>query len=187
MATFTLPIAHLLLSSSVPEYMSEFLLLNYFTALLPGMKKNLQLCTKPTISTHYGNSTLIPKVIAGQQIIFRVRYQSAKRKIPNLPATASPKRDKIKLPRGNRAHFNLVTRTEHTNRCSGTLLLGSASNQPCPIRNTLVPHTGQTPLTAGLPFFKVTFCGSLISLFALHLKQYACTSATSYQVTQLQL
>jgi hypothetical protein len=40
-----------------------------------------------------------------------------------------------------------------------------------PILKTLVPHTGHMPLVAGLPFFRVTFCGSLISLFALHFTQ----------------
>ena len=36
-----------------------------------------------------------------------------------------------------------------------------------------MPHVGQTPLIAGLPFFNVIFSGFFISLFALHLKQYA--------------
>jgi len=43
-----------------------------------------------------------------------------------------------------------------------------------PIRNTLVPHTGQTPLVAGLPFFMVILVGFLISTLALHFTQYAC-------------
>jgi len=42
-----------------------------------------------------------------------------------------------------------------------------------PIRNTLVPHVGHVPLTAGRPFFSLTSLGSLISLFALHFTQYA--------------
>ena len=42
-----------------------------------------------------------------------------------------------------------------------------------PIRKTLVPHSGQVPLTAGRPFFNVTSLGSLISLFVLHFTQYA--------------
>jgi hypothetical protein len=49
------------------------------------------------------------------------------------------------------------------------------------MRNTFVLHLGQTPLVAGLPFFKVTFWGSLISTFDLHLKQYACIPFTPYQ------
>jgi len=42
-----------------------------------------------------------------------------------------------------------------------------------PIRNTLVPHVGHVPFTAGRPFFNVVSWGSLISLFALHFTQYA--------------
>src|SRR5437868_14724229 len=38
-----------------------------------------------------------------------------------------------------------------------------------PIRNILVPQTGQTPWVAGLPFFMVTFFSSFIVLLALHL------------------
>ena len=49
------------------------------------------------------------------------------------------------------------------------------------MRNTFVPHFGQIPRVAGLPFFSVTFWGFLISTFALHLKQYACTGVTSFQ------
>lgn len=36
-----------------------------------------------------------------------------------------------------------------------------------------VPQTGQTPLSALRPFFIVTSCASFMSLFALHLTQYA--------------
>lgn len=42
-----------------------------------------------------------------------------------------------------------------------------------PILNTLVPHTGQTPSVAGLPFFRVTCLGFLMSTFFLHFIQYA--------------
>ena len=42
-----------------------------------------------------------------------------------------------------------------------------------PMRKTEVPQFGQTPLTAGLPFLSVTFCGSLISMLVLHFTQYA--------------
>jgi len=52
-----------------------------------------------------------------------------------------------------------------------TLFLG---HRYPPIRNTLVPHTGQTPLVAGLPFFMVILVGFLISTLALHFTQYAC-------------
>jgi ABC-type polysaccharide/polyol phosphate export permease len=41
-----------------------------------------------------------------------------------------------------------------------------------PIRNILVPHFGQVPLVAFLPFFNLTAIGLLISFFALHLTQY---------------
>jgi len=41
------------------------------------------------------------------------------------------------------------------------------------MRKTEVPQLGQTPLTAGLPFLSVTFCGSLISMLVLHFTQYA--------------
>ena len=41
------------------------------------------------------------------------------------------------------------------------------------MRNTFVPQTGQLPWVAGRPFLSVVGCGLLISLFALHLKQYA--------------
>jgi hypothetical protein len=45
-----------------------------------------------------------------------------------------------------------------------------------PMRDTLVPQTGQTPCVAGRPFFKVTALGFLISLFARHFMQYASIS-----------
>src|SRR2546425_5001526 len=41
------------------------------------------------------------------------------------------------------------------------------------MRKTEVPQLGQTPLTAGLPFLSVTFCGFLISMLVLHFTQYA--------------
>ena len=41
------------------------------------------------------------------------------------------------------------------------------------MRKTLVPHSGQTPLTAGRPFFNVVSCWFFISLFSLHFTQYA--------------
>jgi hypothetical protein len=41
------------------------------------------------------------------------------------------------------------------------------------IRNNLVPQSGQTPCTAGRPFFILTSCGFAISFFALHFTQYA--------------
>ena len=44
---------------------------------------------------------------------------------------------------------------------------------PFPIRKIFVPQTGHVPLVAGLPFFRVTCSGPLISLFVLHLRQYA--------------
>ena len=50
------------------------------------------------------------------------------------------------------------------------------------MRNTLVPQTGHTPRVAGRPFLRVIFVGFFISLFARHLKQYACTIATSFQL-----
>ena len=49
------------------------------------------------------------------------------------------------------------------------------------MRNTFVPHFGQTPRVAGLPFFRVTFWGFFISTLDLHLKQYACIRFTSFQ------
>jgi len=36
-----------------------------------------------------------------------------------------------------------------------------------------VPHLGQVPFNAGLPFFSLTFFGFFISLFFLHFTQYA--------------
>ena len=42
-----------------------------------------------------------------------------------------------------------------------------------PILNILVPQDGQMPWVAGLPFFMVTAFASFISLFDLHLTQYA--------------
>jgi hypothetical protein len=53
---------------------------------------------------------------------------------------------------------------------SGFLLKG----YPFPIRKTEVPQLGHTPLTAAFPFLSVTFVGFFISMFALHLTQYAC-------------
>ncbi len=43
-----------------------------------------------------------------------------------------------------------------------------------PMRNILVPQTGQTPWVAGLPFFRVTGLASFISLLARHFTHYAC-------------
>jgi len=48
-----------------------------------------------------------------------------------------------------------------------------------PMRKTEVPQLGQTPLTAGLPFLSVTFCGSLISILVLHFTQYAVGTSFS--------
>jgi hypothetical protein len=45
---------------------------------------------------------------------------------------------------------------------------------PFPMRKTEVPQLGHTPLTAAFPFLSVTFWGFFISMFALHLTQYAC-------------
>lgn len=42
---------------------------------------------------------------------------------------------------------------------------------PLPMRNILVPQTGHVPWVAGLPFFRVTSVGLLISLFVRHLRQ----------------
>jgi hypothetical protein len=42
------------------------------------------------------------------------------------------------------------------------------------MRKTEVPQLGHVPLTAAFPFLSVTFWGFLISMFALHLTQYAC-------------
>ena len=39
------------------------------------------------------------------------------------------------------------------------------------MRNTLVPHSGQTPWVAGRPFFNVTCFGLDISRLFRHLKQ----------------
>ena len=36
-----------------------------------------------------------------------------------------------------------------------------------PMRKTLLPHLGQVPFQAGLPFFMVTLTGSFISTFIL--------------------
>jgi integrase len=51
---------------------------------------------------------------------------------------------------------------------------------PLPMRNTLVPQVGHTPCVAGLPFFKVTDFGFLISFFARHFMQYACIRTPFY-------
>jgi hypothetical protein len=45
-----------------------------------------------------------------------------------------------------------------------------ARAQP-PILNILVPHTGQVPWVAGLPFFIVILVSLRMSRFALHLTQ----------------
>ncbi len=39
------------------------------------------------------------------------------------------------------------------------------------MRKILVPQLGQVPLVAGLPFFRVTLSGFLMSLLVRHLKQ----------------
>jgi hypothetical protein len=52
---------------------------------------------------------------------------------------------------------------------------GLAQFYALPILNIPVPQFGQTPLTAGFPFLRVTFFGFFISRFFLHLTQYACT------------
>ena len=50
-------------------------------------------------------------------------------------------------------------------------------SQPLPILNILVPHVGQTPCVAGLPFFMVMALASFISLLARHFIQYACMAS----------
>jgi hypothetical protein len=40
--------------------------------------------------------------------------------------------------------------------------------------NTLVPHIEQLPWIAGFPFLRVMLWAFFMSLFARHLKQYAC-------------
>ena len=47
------------------------------------------------------------------------------------------------------------------------------TSYPWPIRDTLVPQTGQVPRVAGLPFLSVTCAGLRISRLALHFMQYA--------------
>ena len=47
-----------------------------------------------------------------------------------------------------------------------------------PIRNTLVPQTGQVPFVAGLPFFSVTCDGLRTSRLLLHFMQYASMAAS---------
>ena len=42
-----------------------------------------------------------------------------------------------------------------------------------PIRQMVVPQSGQVPLVIGLPFFVVLSTGFCISFFALHFTQYA--------------
>src|SRR4030042_1534132 len=48
-----------------------------------------------------------------------------------------------------------------------------------PILNILVPHLGQTPWVAGLPFFMVTDLAFFISLLVRHFMQYACIKSPS--------
>ena len=48
-----------------------------------------------------------------------------------------------------------------------------------PILNILVPHEGQVPWVADLPFFMVMLLESFISLLARHFTQYACIKFTS--------
>lgn len=43
-----------------------------------------------------------------------------------------------------------------------------------PMRNILVPQTGQVPWVAGRPFFMVMALGFFTSLFLRHFTQYAC-------------
>jgi hypothetical protein len=53
------------------------------------------------------------------------------------------------------------------------------------MRNILVPHTGQTPCVAGLPFFMVMPLAFFISLLARHLTQYACIQSPSFFVFEM--
>ncbi|MBU2607896.1 MAG: hypothetical protein KKF26_01105 [Chloroflexi bacterium] len=50
-------------------------------------------------------------------------------------------------------------------RVPGIEITRMGSYFPFPIRNILVPHTGQTPWVAGLPFFIVIALASFISLW----------------------
>jgi hypothetical protein len=50
---------------------------------------------------------------------------------------------------------------------------GNGAYDEAPILKSLVEQSGQTPWTAGRPFFMVTCDGFLISFFALHFTQYA--------------
>jgi len=58
-------------------------------------------------------------------------------------------------------------------KTQGQLLSLGSFDQPylAPILNILVPHVGQTALTAGLPFFMVTLSNSATSFLALHFTQ----------------
>jgi hypothetical protein len=49
--------------------------------------------------------------------------------------------------------------------------LGAKRLNYFPILNILVPHVGQTPSVAGLPFFMVTDLAFFISRLLLHLTQ----------------
>src|SRR5438094_9971240 len=46
---------------------------------------------------------------------------------------------------------------------------------------TVVPQTAQVPFNACLPFFIVTSWGSFISVFFLHLTQYASVISSSFR------
>jgi len=54
------------------------------------------------------------------------------------------------------------------------MVITDGTFQLLPMRNILVPHVGQTPWVADLPFFMVMALASFISFFARHLTQYAC-------------
>lgn len=51
------------------------------------------------------------------------------------------------------------------------VLADAAAVAPPPILNIFVPHTGQMPCVAGLPFFIVICFSSFISRFVRHFRQ----------------
>jgi hypothetical protein len=64
-----------------------------------------------------------------------------------------------------------------------SLLIAKIRDYAFPIRYIFVPHVGQTPLVAGLPFDMVTALHLDISFFDLHFMQYASILVSSYVFT----
>src|SRR5439155_11813417 len=81
-------------------------------------------------------------------------------------------RGRAHTPRCDASSYAVGNLNGPRRRAGAVLWTNSGRRQP-PILKTLLPHFGQVPCSAGLPFFIVIRCGFWTSTFILSLTQYA--------------